>query len=258
MTSPGGDVPPGGRGPEQVHELSNAQPPAMLNPDMYGLAEDARGNFIGRILSGFVSIGAAIAQFANDLVDAFFGNYEGTSPALQAFQDGQLALNQRLDLMEDISGYCATYQDHNWRVGGGTRRIPFGAKLGPNKNAHPGDDGIYLDAPGTWRIDATATAGSGDGTMPCRFIISVRDQNGDIYSEAWLDAELTTRRRTWAWSHTVVIEEPGYHVRVYWGHGALWWSLLGGTHLSRLSVNRWNIDTSDFVVDTDVPDGGDL
>ena len=195
----------------------------------------------------------------DDFIAMLLGTYGGTS---QPFIDGQLALNHRLDLLTDVSGYCATYQDRNWRSDGNTRRVPFSAKVGPNKNAHPGDGGIYLDAPGTWRVDAVVTTQAEVGTAAQgRFIISVRDQNEAIYSEAWYDVLLGTSDRSWAWSTTVVVEEPNYHVRVYFGHNGSPLTgrrLLGGTHRSRLSVNRWDIDTGDFVVDTDVPDGGDL
>lgn len=248
MTSPQGDI------PEGAYVGTAGQSNSIT--DLNNLTEaEAKNRMLGQVAPSFERHRDGVWSTVDDFIAMILGTYGGTAPP---FIDGQLALNNRLDLLTDVSGYCATYQDKNWKVGSGTRQIPFGKQLGPHKNAHPGDDGIYLDAPGTWRIDATATASNGDGTMPCRFIISVRDQNGDIYSEAWLDAELRTRRRTWTWSHTVVIEEPGYHVRVYWGHSALWWTLLGGTHLSRLSVNRWDIDTGDFVVDTDVPDGGEL
>ena len=224
--------------------------------DLNDLTEaEAKKRMQAQVAPSFSSQRDGLWGHVGDLIDMITGNYGGSKPP---FVDGQLALNNRLDLLTDVSGYCSTYQDRNWRVGGGTRRIPFGRKLGPNKNAHPGDDGIYLDAPGTWRVDATVTTSSGSGSGSSRLIISVRNPDGSIYSEQWCNIVQGPEVKTWAFNTTVVIEEPGYHVRVYWGHGSLWWTLRGGTHLSRLSVNRWDIDTGDFAPDTDVPDGGDL
>lgn len=244
MTTPGGVAPEGAY-----------VPGTQFGQQHQGMGvEEAKAYLNAPVADAF----APFEGFLPDLVKMIAGNYQGDVPP---FIDGQLALNERFDLLSEVSGYCSTYQDKNWRVsGGGAKRIPFGKQLGPHKNAHPGDDGIYLDAPGTWRIDATATVSGGNGSGPCRFIISVRDPQGDIYSEQWLDARYMSDSRTWAWNTTVVIPEPGYHVRVYWGWGSAigWWYLLGGTHRSRLTVNRWDIDPADFVPDTDVPDGGDL
>ena len=231
----------------------------ILQAVVNGIVSGAQA--VGMLVTGVIDTISGAIQWVTDGIAALFGMGNGQflpGSNLEAIRDQQLALNHRVDLLTDVSGYCSTYQDKNWRVGSGTRRIPFGRQLGPYKNAHPGDDGIYLDAPGTWRIDATATVSGGNGSGPCRFIISVRDPDGEIYSEQWLDAERLNISKTWSWNTTVVIPEPGYHVRVYWGHPAVWWTLLGGTHLSRLSVNRWDLTTGDFASDMDVPDGGDL
>lgn len=231
----------------------------ILQSVMDGIIAGAQA--LGMVVSTVIDTISGAIQWVVDGIASLFGVGDAQflpGSNLEAVRDQQLALNERVDLLADVSGYCSTYQDKNWRVGSGTRQIPFGKQLGPYKNAHPGDGGIYLDAPGTWRIDATATVAGGNGSGPCRFIISVRDPEGQIYSEQWLDAERLSTSKTWAWNTTVVIPEPGYHVRVYWGHPALWWTLKGGTHLSRLSVNRWDLTTGDFVRDEDVPDGGDL
>lgn len=261
MTTPGQQLTPGDDQnppvfgvPDGAYVGTAGDPNAIT--DLNGLTEaEAKNRMRSPAAPSFASQRDGVWGHVQDMIDMMTGNYGGTKPP---FVDGQLALNDRLDLLTDVSGYCSTYQDRNWRVGGGTRKIPFGKQLGPYKNAHPGDDGIYLDAPGTWRIDATATVGGGSGSGACRFIISVRDPDGEIYSEQWLDASYMSTSRTWAWNTTVVIPGTGYHVRVYWGHPALWWTLYGGTHRSRLSVNRWDMNTGDFVPDTDVPDGGNL
>ena len=159
MTSPGGEVPPGGRGPEEVYELATIQNPSLANPDTYDLAEVARQVFSSNILSGFLSIGEAIGQALDDVANALFGGLiQNDHPALDRIRDGQLALNERLDLVDLISGYAVAYMKANrYKDRGKWVPMEFDGQLGPVKNATVENDGITL-AKGTWVIDEIGRA----------------------------------------------------------------------------------------------------
>ena len=262
MTSPGGEIPRDGRGPDQVYELATIQRPALANPDTYDLAELARQVFSGGILSGFVSLGEGIGQAIDDIANALFGGFiQNDHPALDRIRDGQLALNERLDLVALISGYAVAYMKANrYKDRGKWVQMEFDGQLGPVKNATVENDGITL-AQGTWVIDAQCTHDHHVDRLTSRIRIEVTKPDGTVYSvkDAYgevLPNKWTTRQV----HHTIVAEHPGYKVRVwtYYNVGTflgayprLLWR--GGTALSHLSVHRLDQDTSNAVVEESVP-----
>lgn len=262
MTTPNGGVPEGGRGYEDVAGLANVQPPALANPDTYNIAEAARGGFFGNILSGFLSIGAAIGAALDDIANALFGGLvQNDHPALDRIRDGQLELNEKIGLVELISGYACAYMKAN-RYKDRAKWVPmeFEGQLGPVKNALVEDGGITL-AEGTWVLDAQCTHDHHvdrltsrirlEVTKPDGTVFSVKDAYGEVLPNKW-----TTRQV----HHTIVVPGPGYRVRVwtYYNTGSffgvynrLLWR--GGTALSHLSAHRLDQDTSNAVVEEDVP-----
>lgn len=266
MTTPNGEIPKGGRGYEDVAGLANAQPPALANPDTFDLAEAARGGFFGNILSGFLSIGAAIGQALDDIANALFGGLvQNDHPALDRIRDGQLALNEKIGLVELISGYGVAYMKANrYKDRGQWVLMEFDGQLGPVKNAELRDNGIAL-AEGTWVLDAQCTHDHHVDRLTSRIRIEVTKPDGTVYSvkDAYgevLPNKWTTRQV----HHTIVAPESGYLVRVwtYYNVGSafgiynrLLWR--GGTALSHLSAHRLDNDTSNAVVEESVPTIGD-
>lgn len=262
MTSPGGEVPHGGRGPEQVHELATIQQPLLANPDTYDLAEAARQVFANGILSGFASIGEGIGQVLEDLADALFGGIVAEDhPALQRIRDGQLDLVRDIGRMADISGYaCAFMGANRFKDRAKWVLMEFDEELGEPKNAVVENNGITL-AEGTWVIDAHCTHDHHVDRLTSRIrievlrpdgtVYSIKEQYGEVFPNKW-----TTRQVR----HTVVTPGPGYHVRVltYYNVGTfvgvynrLLWR--GGTHLSHLTAHRLNASTENAKVREDVP-----
>lgn len=265
MTTPNGEVPKGGMSYDQVAGLADAQPPSMVNPDMWSLAEGARGSFFGNILSGFLTIGQGIGQALDDLAQAMFGGLAAQDhPALQIINDGQTALIERIDLMDNISGYAVAYMKEN-RYKDRNRWVlmEFNGRLGPVKNASVANNGLTL-AQGTWVINAQCTHDQHVDRMSSRIRIEVLRPDGTVYSikEAYgevFPSKWTSRQV----SHNVVLPAPGYRVRVwtYYNVGTafgvynrLLWR--GGTHLTHLMAHRLDIDTSNAVVEEDVPTVG--
>lgn len=263
MTSPNGFNPEGayvsgGSGQSGLSDLNDLTE-GVAKARMQGALVPSFNNHRNSVWDTFNNVAASVANVFN----TFFGRFFTSPVTVVEVVDGQLEIQDRVDLMGQVSGYCRTYQSARWNVAGSKTQIPMDARLGPSKNAHEGDGGIYLDAPGTWRIDAqiTSTTGIivGNSHLWSQLYIEVYDPSNALYSRQRVDGVLRSNRDiTILANTTVVIPDPGYHVRVYWAHAATRWSLYGGTHRSLLSVNRWDIDTGNFFRDEDVPNGGDL
>lgn len=262
MTSPGGEVPHGGRTTEQIYELATIKQPGMANPDMLDLAEMARGGFFGGILSGFISIGEGIGQAIEDIADALFGGLAAEDhPALIKIRDGQLDLLREIGLMDDISGYACAYMKANrYKDRAEWALMEFDGELGIPKNAIVQDNGITL-AEGTWSISAQCTHGHHVDRLTSRIRIEVSRPDGTVYSIKESYGEVFPNKfTTRPIEHTVITPDPGYRVRVftYYNVGTafgvynrLLWQ--GGTHLTHLTAHRLNASTENAVVEEVVP-----
>ncbi|WP_237168662.1 hypothetical protein [Prescottella equi] len=225
-------------------------------------------------------------DMADQFIREFFGNWlSGNYVPFDTFRDQQRDFNDRMELLENVSGYCNLVMSQNWNVNGGgqngfARALPFDSRVGPYKNASPyfgyfhGSNverhGILIEKAGTWRLDAqVTTAGRSaiDAGVPAQIYLSVWDRRTrTLYSERKFDASLEYKAVSNTISHTVVIPEkdnagrvlPGQLVAcVSFGHGQSRWWVLGGDRSSGLSVNRWDLDASGPGNSTDIPlDGG--
>ena len=266
MTTPNpGTPPPGGRGPEQMHELATVQPPVQANPDMWNLAEMARNGFFGNILSGFLSIGAAIGQALDDIANALFGGLIANDhPALDRIRDGQLDLVARLD---DVSGYAVAYMTFNrYKDRNKWNRMEFdGETISNPKNATYVDNGIQL-AEGTWFIDAQITHDQHVDRLTSRIRIEVTRPDGTIFSiKEGYGEVLPGKYQSLSVRHSVSVPGPGYRVHVWTFYNVgtavgVYPRLLyrGGTALTHLMVDRINLDaTEESTQHETVPTVGD-
>lgn len=268
MTSPNKESPENSYGPSTVANMQNVTQKSIglsRTTDVQNLLALVENTFIGNILSGFISIGQAIGQALNDVANALFGGLAAQDhPALQIINDGQNALIARLDLMDNISGYAVAYMKENrYKDRNKWVLMEFNGQLGPVKNATVTDNGITL-AQGTWVINAQCTHDHHVDRMTSRIkievlrpdnsVYSIKEAFGEVFPDKW-----TTRQV----SHNVVLPAPGYKVRVWTFYNVgtvigvynrLMWR--GGTHLTHLMAHRLDIDTSNAVVDENVPTVG--
>lgn len=237
MTTPGGSAPDGAYvlGGRYGQDITEESAHAIM-----------RGN---APLSGF-----------QDAQDALKGRFNGVT---QQFVDGQLELNQRLDLLYGVNGYAAAYMGQNWNVLPGVAvELPFNRQIGPVKNAElvtaTRRGYIRLLAEGLWRADLLANCSSGGDNY--ELYLSVRRPDGSLYSEKRIDgADGRGSRVSLLATHTFVVPGPNYtvHGQIAWGGLGLK-NVRGGTRLSALVVNRWSADLGPGTGDQDVPDGGNL
>ena len=163
-----------------------------------------------------------------------------------AFDDGQAALRDRLDLLEGVRGYCQAYMSRNvngeWGINN-TRMLPFDAPLGPSRGAHvdAAKGGIVLDEPGLWTVSmlatgrATSYTASWLDTDSVRATVRVHRPGGSVYSQKTLQNLAGKSAVALTVSVPVVVDEPGFYVTVEaYSSRWRWWD--GGTRYSALAV----------------------
>ena len=265
MTTPNGagSPPPGGRSYEQVYELATITPPAQANPDLWNNAELARSRFNLNILSGFLSIGAAIGQALADLASALFGDYSGDNQALLVISDGMTALNDRVELLDDVPGYAGGFMSQNHRFGAGTafKKIPFNTKYGPEKKASlDTTNHVMVLEKGSWSVHLTIVTGAavGFGGVGHSVRALVRDASGVEKIRRIFDWQAGSPEWAQHYAMPVIVTEDGWTVEIGYRHNGSWWPLSGGTEKTLLWVERKNIDTDNNNIIINPPNGPDI
>lgn len=217
-------------------------------------AEEAKAEAVGGALGGF-----GHAQ------ESWWGLESDVSDLADEITDGQLDLEERIDLLEGVHGYCNLFMSKNWNVASQTKvQLPFDVQLGPNIGAEPFSNGIKLATKGLWRADLLLTFAQSPPGNPWSagaYIEVYNHVSGLSYSESLFALVVTqSGPETAAFSKTFVIPaDDTYMVRAHvWQGTTTRRGIFGGTTMSALSVNKWSNNTDHNVVLPDAPDGGDL
>lgn len=236
---------------------------------------------VGMIVTGIFDTIAGAIQWVVDGIAAIFGggNSENYTPGsmLAIAADKQLELNNRLDLMEDVSGYICTYMGQNrYKDRNKWNLMEFNRQLGPEKNAELITSGSYANsiwlAKGTWVISAQIAhdqhvdrrASRMRLTCVAPWAVSTDNPDGIISTKESHQEVLPDKGLTIPLQHTVVVsEDAGAYVFV-----TSWYSVgtfvgiytrlryLGGTHLTHLTAHRLDLNTANAVREEDVPTVG--
>ncbi|MCJ7859279.1 hypothetical protein [Corynebacterium kalidii] len=251
-----------------------------ISPDQYQPAWDGSPQDIGALSRAGGDLGGGLAGSMQDTVGGIAeglmnglrgiltgGPFAPAEEAGEEFRNGQLDLNDRIDLLFGISGYGFSYMSKNinaqWSLNS-TRRMPFDKQLGPAKNTHITEDGrLSLDGAGAWLILVKAHArGTGfTGSAEISMTTRVRRPNGDLYHQTtdnvstFMDTGIVNHVRgpaTILAVFPVVVDEPGCTVEAETWTGAWrWWD--GGTRYSMMAAIRHSTDTENRGDET-VPD----
>lgn len=220
--------------------------------------EDAKAHLNVPVADAFVGF----EGFLPSIIEMFTGTYDGP---YQEFHDGQIAINEQQERLQDVSGYGTAYMTANHYL---RRRrweeMPFDGQVGPVKGVSFDGMGLVLTK-GTWVLNAMAASDQHTDRMDHILRLEVQEPDGTAWSRKEDYGEVFPNKFiTRQVPHTVVIPEDGYRVRVfsYYNVGTFFgvynklkWR--GGTNLSHLSAFRLNHDVTNAVVDEDVPDVGD-
>ena len=241
-------VAPGGSNPRPEGSLSPSGLQQLASYDeafvrrqalagVLGSAEEARNGFVAGLRESIVK----------PLQQIFAGlKPPGWEQVADAFEDGQTALKNRLDLLDGVRGYAQAYMSRNvngeWGTNN-TRILPFDAPLGPSKGAHvdASKGGIVMDEAGLWTISLMCTArwtsytSSWLDTDSVRVTLRVHRPDGSVYSEKLLQYLAGKSAVSPTVSVPVVVDEPGFYVTVE-GYSSRWRWWDGGTRYSALAV----------------------
>ncbi|MEO5307935.1 hypothetical protein [Corynebacterium sp. c8Ua_99] len=235
-------VPAGAMRPGDLGKLQNINGDSINWGQLTGItaaAEEARNGFLQGLRS----------MVMKPLLDIFSGKKpKGWEDVSAAFQDGQLKLTSRVDLLDGLRGYCSAYQSLNITSRGSSgservRRLPFDKQIGPHKGAHIDRvrQGIVLDEPGAWLVFVQAKCdqtgwlpgpGETDGSS---VTLRVYTPDGQEFSKHTTASVSGKFEDSLVIIRTVVVPEPGYWIDVKcWSSRWRWW--LGGTEFSALTV----------------------
>lgn len=224
---------------------------------------------IGLIFQGALELGVGALKWIADGVIALIGGVADAirglapagslwSPVQDAFEDYQLSLKDRTDLIP--LGYCAAYADRNILlaalVGSATRIVPFNAPLGPHQGAHVGNERIVFDLTGTWTVHVMVgfrgvpPLVDGDGRVHIE--VRVRHSDGSLASWWKVRGSPGDDEVSLTCSRPVVIDEPGMWVEVQARTGMTRY-VDGGTAHSVMTVVRSSLGTDNPGV-PEVPD----
>lgn len=231
------------------HDLESGR--AWARGDLQGALENLRSGMKDGFLAGIADAlrGVVSAPLFQDVADAF--------------EDGQAALVDRLDLLDGVRGYCQAYMSRNvngeWGTNN-TRQLPFDAPLGPSKGAHvdAAKGGIVMDEAGLWTISLMCTArwtsytSSWLDTDSVRVTLRVHRPDGSVYSQKLLQYLAGKSAVTPTVSVPVTVDQPGYYVTAE-GYSSRWRWWDGGTRYSALAVVKHDNRTINPGADT-VPD----
>lgn len=197
------------------------------------------------VMGGFESVTSMLDQLAAVIT--------GGTPLKPALGNVQNALNDRFDLVQDISGYANAYMNENYKIYGNgpeALHVPFKGQSGPVKRAVIEADGSVTLEAGLWMAMAMVTipkaswltAKLGDMYLTG---IDPNDPTGDTIVET--KANFFTGDQK---DHTAIVfgsflcPEDNWKVEVRVWHNASSMRLQGGALHSRLTLFRLNQDTA--------------
>lgn len=211
---------------------------AAASNELLGLANPVRKNLFARIDEwGKANIVAPLQQIFAGLKPP------GWEKAAEAFQDGQKAITNRLDLLNPFLHYGYFYMHSKGgflQFNQNSGRMPFNHQLGPATGCEPFDGGVRLLEHGLWSIQAQIAAGDNAlhvGSGWFEVVVRTYDPQGRLYSQQF-GRQDSVRPVTNTVTTSVVVPEPGYVVRleISWVHGSR--EILGGPANNRLIVKH--------------------
>ena len=197
------------------------------------------------------------------VADLLFG--PGPAGPAQRLSDGMTELNQRLDLMDDVSGYGAMIMANNHRFTGDYKTIPFNRQYGPSTpwsvTVDTSNNRFILKA-GTWSVNLLLTvpqSGALGGEAWFRPAITVYRANGTEYLNQWLDWRSGTNPHSFfAQIPLVIPDDSGFYIQARFTQNTTFFRILGGTDRSKFWVNRWDMRTDNNNMIINPPDGPDI
>ncbi|WP_426727093.1 hypothetical protein ACEN2A_08445 [Corynebacterium auriscanis] len=183
-----------------------------------------------------------INNMFSDIASAFRGNYRGTNEYLLSYQDGQVSLNNRTDLLDSLLNYgSASTPPGSGDAMKGSGKIPFTHQIGAMRGVSIRDGRLILGSKGLWDLRAMVTVSWIVGNNNIQAYLRVLRPDGSEFSrQAYFHQGAPTETLTLVSS--VMVPGPGYQVEV-WGAADAnrgWWT---GPTWTRLTAQQISSST---------------
>ncbi|MDV6271115.1 hypothetical protein [Rhodococcus globerulus] len=186
-------------------------------------------------LVGFHGILEGFKTAIGNRIDALLGRVDN-------FEDGQLALNGRVDLLSPMQDYASAYAN---TAGGISAAGQFGFtnQVGPLKNAHLSGGKLVLDDYGLWDIQCQIWCDFTllDGMVEWEIRVLKPDNTIFSRTRARLDSKAIFSSTNLA---SVVVPAVGYQVQIYINEIAPGRGVIGGPTFNRLTVKHISRNTT--------------
>ncbi len=193
---------------------------------------------MGGLVKALQGVYAGAIGWLNSLSSMFAGKWD----QLETVTDGQLELNDRVDLLSPLQDYGSCYASGSGNLIN-TGRVPFNKQIGPMIGCHLDSNGIVLEEEGLWDIRARLafswTIGGGAQTWRIR----VYRPDGSLFSEQ-LDYSSESNENTREMNTSVVVPAPNYRVEVWITALIALRATIGGPQHNRFTVQHITRDTS--------------
>ena len=274
MTTPGGQLTPGDETtppvfgvPEGAYVGDAGAPNAITDLNDLNEAE-AKRRMQAPVAPSFAAQRDGIWGIIGDFLAVLRGEYSGSYPG---FIDGQLALNDRMDLLKD-NGYCSMTLGSQVRIPSGLNRaVPFNTRVGPMSHAapavvtrqHPTDtqprveNVIRLDRPGLWQSNVAMVQSQSKWESFAEIVVLKPDLSPYTYTtlpspNSATDGtaggdDLPSRGTPINLTKMFVVPDAGYYVQVRYHcvtGGAFHPRLRGGARFAQFSVTQWSSDVA--------------
>lgn len=219
-----------------VHSLQNVDPydfSGGRNREIRDAAELTRGGLLGGLLSGFLSLG----QLLNDLATALSGGGAFGPGPLRDIRDGQLDLNNNVELLSPLLDYGSCYMATKFNFGGSSVRVRFLDQIGPMRGCHLDDGRIVLDDKGLWDIRCQLKYDISLANGICGLEVQVLRPDMSVYSTQE-GLNYATGQATITVVTSVVVPDPGYRVQVIVVQTTQGRGIEGGPKANRLTVQH--------------------
>ncbi|AEV51992.1 hypothetical protein [Prescottella equi] len=185
----------------------------------------------------------AMALMTGGVKGAFSGAQDQFKDQFKVFTDGQLALNQRTDLLSPLLDFGSAYMNTNQGFNQ-TGQCSFSNQIGPMQGCRLSGGRIILDDKGLWDIRCQLWFDFINiltGTIEWQ--IRVLTPSGNVFSQTRAklnDSEAVSSTNICS----VVVPAPGYQVQAWVSYIAAFRGILGGPDRNRLTVQHISRDTS--------------
>lgn len=271
MTTPGGQLTPGDDTTPPVYGVpdgayvGDAGAPNAIT-DLNNLTEaEAKRRMQAPINPSFIAQRDGVWQdggLLGNIANFLFGAGAG-SPAAR-LSDGMTELNERIDLMTQVSGFGAMIMSQNRTMTGGYKVVPFDTPYGPYTEHSvevDTDNHQFVLSRGTWSVNVLLTVpphGLLGGVGWHRATVTSYRPDGTEHMNQWLDWRSGENPHSFFAQVPLVVPEDGYTVKIRYQANGVIWPLLGGTDRSKFWVNRWDLRTDNNNVIINPGDGPDV